>query len=230
MAGKDNCKHLRYYGSYCGYELGIADMEEAIDTYKQLLEYDYGLYKYEMERIKKTKDFSSYPLKQQLKYAKSRFPFDDNLWDYFHMEDCLLEFDYCPLCGKPLKKGFLKNFFKKELNDYRNSFEEIYIDTTLIKNLADNKKTKSLIGYVYLVKLDKHYKIGISKTPEQRLKEFTMLPYKLEDIKIARVNEYEKIEKELHEEYKTKKVRGEWFELNESEVEEIVEYLTAIEL
>lgn len=32
------------------------------------------------------------------------------------------------------------------------------------------------VGYVYLVKLDKNYKIGISKNPNQRLKEFTKLP------------------------------------------------------
>lgn len=80
-------------------------------------------------------------------------------------------------------------------------------------------------GYVYLVKLDKHYKIGISINPNDRLKEFTLLPYPLEEICIERVKGYKTIEQELHTIFERKNVRGEWFELNEEDVLFIKNYL-----
>lgn len=90
------------------------------------------------------------------------------------------------------------------------------------------KKNTSGIGYVYLVKLDKHYKIGISKQPSIRLKEFTLLPYPLEEICVVKVNEYRNAEEELHKIFENKRVRGEWFELNEADVSFIRYYLQEI--
>lgn len=80
-------------------------------------------------------------------------------------------------------------------------------------------------GFIYLVKLDKHYKIGKSVLPEQRLKEFTLLPFPLEEICIELVEDYEQVERELHEQFKQKRVRGEWFELNQDDIEIIKKYL-----
>lgn len=91
-------------------------------------------------------------------------------------------------------------------------------------------KKKEKIGYVYLVKLDKHYKIGISKSPNDRLKEFTLLPYELETVLIEKVKGYDKREKELHEHFANKRVRGEWFELNEEDVVYIKQYLKNYEV
>lgn len=93
-------------------------------------------------------------------------------------------------------------------------------------NLADiNNTEESDIGYVYLVKLDKHYKIGISINPEERLKEFTLLPYPLEEVCIERVKGYKNIEQELHRIFENKNVRGEWFELNQEDIAFIKNYL-----
>lgn len=97
-------------------------------------------------------------------------------------------------------------------------------------NLRVGLKEDYVIGYVYVVKLDKHYKIGISKSPETRLKEFTLLPYELEHILIAKIKGYEVREKELHEHFADKRVRGEWFELNEEDIEYIKEYLKEYEV
>ena len=80
-------------------------------------------------------------------------------------------------------------------------------------------------GYVYLVKMGEHYKIGISKQPSLRLKEFTLLPYPLEKICIKKVNNYKNCEEELHKIFAKKRVRGEWFSLEEKDIAFIKDYL-----
>ena len=102
--------------------------------------------------------------------------------------------------------------------------------TPNIYKLSEDWKEKCICkiqndGYVYLVKLDKHYKIGISISPDSRLQEFTLLPYPLEDICIEKVNDYKQVEKELHKLYSDKRVRGEWFSLQQSDVENIIKYI-----
>lgn len=98
--------------------------------------------------------------------------------------------------------------------EYRNNY-----DSSMFDNDENN-------GFVYLVKLDKHYKIGISQIPESRLKEFTLLPYPLEEICIERVRNYKKCEEELHNIFYKNRVRGEWFDLKEEDIEFIKSYLS----
>lgn len=141
-------------------------------------------------------------------------------------------FDYCCDCGEKINKKEIKARINKKLSAYVKTLsrERIEKEVEEQKYPCNYKEDKSIDGYVYLVKLDKHYKIGIAQCPEQRLREFTLLPYKLEDIKIAKVKDNQQVEKDLHEKYKDKRVRGEWFKLNDIEVKEIVDYLTSIEI
>lgn len=97
--------------------------------------------------------------------------------------------------------------------------EEYYNSIHKIKTEKSERKIKD--GYVYLVKLNNHYKIGIADNPESRLKEFTLLPYELETIIVEKVLDNYGLEKELHEKYKHKRIRGEWFELDLQDVEEV---------
>lgn len=128
------------------------------------------------------------------------------------------EFEYCPDCGAKIDFATVK----KHIND-----KICAILLSLPRKKQKRTMPKYDNGYVYLVKLDKHYKIGISLTPDSRLKEFTLLPYPLEYICIEKVYSYKQIEKELHRIYASKNVRGEWFELNDDDVKSIVEYITA---
>lgn len=89
---------------------------------------------------------------------------------------------------------------------------------------AKNSQSQN-IGYVYLVKLDKYYKVGISVTPETRLKEFTLLPYPLEEVFIVRVGNYKQVEEDLHKIFDKRRIRGEWFDLTDEDVSFIGNYL-----
>ena len=80
-------------------------------------------------------------------------------------------------------------------------------------------------GYVYLIKMNIDYKIGISKQPQKRLVEFTKLPYPIEKICIEKVLNYKEVEKQLHKKFSTKRKRGEWFSLSKKDVNYIKKYL-----
>lgn len=149
----------------------------------------------------------------------------------------LYRFAYCPDCGKKLNFSYIQNRINKRIFNYINTLPKLTEERIKeLKQIAHRElreqKQKSQIakkangkGYVYLVRLDKHYKIGISKNPKDRLKEFTLLPYPLEDICIERVANYEQCEEELHLHFDNKRVRGEWFELDEEDIEYIKKYL-----
>lgn len=81
------------------------------------------------------------------------------------------------------------------------------------------------IGYVYLVKLDKYYKIGKTKNKHARLGEFTKLPFELEPVCMMKVLNYGFVETELHEMFQEKRTRGEWFLLNDDDIIFIKQYL-----
>jgi predicted GIY-YIG superfamily endonuclease len=75
---------------------------------------------------------------------------------------------------------------------------------------------------VYLIECDGYYKIGVSEDPENRLDRFqTGNPYELSlEAKIDVEQAYD-IEEKLHSYYNSKHKRGEWFNLNQSDVKNI---------
>lgn len=89
----------------------------------------------------------------------------------------------------------------------------------------DNFTNDETVGFVYLVKMGEHYKIGISIYPDVRLKEFTQLPHPLEKILAIRVRDYKYCEEELHKIFAKKRVRGEWFSLEEKDIAFVKDYL-----
>lgn len=157
-------------------------------------------------------------------YMQKKGNFDFSYRDYLNeyceknVDTGFEEFDYCPDCGEKL------NF--EEIKERINN--AIYRALCDLPKRKEKNKTKTKIqtdGYVYLVKLDKHYKIGISISPESRLQEFTLLPYPLQDICIENVKNYKQVEKELHKIYAKKRVRGEWFSLDDKDIDYIKRYL-----
>ena len=137
-------------------------------------------------------------------------------------------FDHCPDCGDRIYIKELKNKINNKLMAY-------------VKTLSRERKPIEVkqapiikpfvcVGYVYLIKMGEYHKIGISKNPKQRIKAFSTMPQEVEVILTEKVNDYARIEEELHEKYKAKRVRGEWFELDDLEVKEITDYLTSIKV
>jgi predicted DNA-binding antitoxin AbrB/MazE fold protein len=123
-------------------------------------------------------------------------------------------------------------------NNIDDDFVEIYNEELRAK---DNKRRyinskvekETQPKYLYLVKADKYYKIGITKSPVSRLSDLmTLPPFEGEVLKCVMVDKAEDREKYLHKKYDDKRVNGEWFVLSDREIENTLKYidLHALEL
>ena len=94
------------------------------------------------------------------------------------------------------------------------------------KNVPAKRKKKS--GYVYLIhcKEATFYKIGISKTNYSlRLKDLQIgCPFELEMVDVIHSVNYHKLEKELHNKFQEKFVRGEWYDLDDASLNKLMKY------
>lgn len=78
---------------------------------------------------------------------------------------------------------------------------------------------------VYLLKAGPNYKIGIAASVERRATDLqTGCPFPVEIIGQWAHGEVRKIERQLHEMFGHKKIRGEWFSLSDRDVDDIREY------
>lgn len=70
-------------------------------------------------------------------------------------------------------------------------------------------------GYVYIVRSDTgHYKIGRTADPSNRLRTFGLkLPVEIEPIILIKTGDMVRLEKTLHQQYRHKRINGEWFSL-----------------
>ena len=73
---------------------------------------------------------------------------------------------------------------------------------------------------VYILKNSENfYKIGYSKNPKNRVKQFnTANPYELKIIKTFETNFDSKIEAILKNHFKFRKISGEWFDLSDEDI------------
>lgn len=90
------------------------------------------------------------------------------------------------------------------------------------------KKESSLKQYnggcVYLIREMEQgrIKIGKSKSVENRLKHFGIaLPFRIEEVYFIATRNYDELEQHLHKRYAHKRVNGEWFDLNDKDIQEI---------
>jgi len=96
----------------------------------------------------------------------------------------------------------------------------------VLTNHSQNKssdKRKPKPGYVYLFQTSTGiYKIGQSIDPGKRLTSIqSSLPYKLSSIVRIPTNDMSKLENELHNRFRDKRIRREWFDLSPEDVEYI---------
>ncbi len=93
------------------------------------------------------------------------------------------------------------------------------------KNSKNNKKEKTeRWGYIYLIKLKNmnYYKIGKSQLPEDRLNLFEVkFPIDFEIIHKYFISGYDQEENRLHNLFSEKRIKQEWFDLSEEDVEYI---------
>lgn len=113
------------------------------------------------------------------------------------------------------KKNFKPNdgFKKFKLKKYLDSCSNKYYIAKIEKPIA--KKS----GYVYIIRSDYGYKIGMTKHIKDRLQLFGVkLPFEIEQVKIYKGETYTELEKELHLLYDHNRLNGEWFKLSDSDL------------
>lgn len=77
-----------------------------------------------------------------------------------------------------------------------------------------------VLGYVYVLKSDSgHYKIGKTANPEDRIKTFGVkLPMEVEYLVLIQSHNYHQLEARFHQQFKHKRVNGEWFNLSTADL------------
>ena len=74
-------------------------------------------------------------------------------------------------------------------------------------------------GYVYLLKSGEFYKIGASSNVSARIKQLTAIPpFGVSLVCTIKTNDMYQLERQLHEQFASKRVSGEWFELTDQDV------------
>ena len=83
-----------------------------------------------------------------------------------------------------------------------------------------NEPGPSSSGWIYVLRAGDYYKIGRAKDPIDRYSQLaTLPPWPTEIVTTFECNEYEKMEKELHDLFSAKRANGEWFALDAEDVE-----------
>lgn len=119
----------------------------------------------------------------------------------------------------------------KEVNDNGETFRNRRLANNILCQLFPEQSKDLLpgeskqIGYVYFIqnKSSGLIKIGRTTDIERRIAEFTkMFSFPIELIQHFKTLNYEKIEKSFHAFYKPKRKYGEWFKLDELDIEQIL--------
>ena len=131
-------------------------------------------------------------------------------------------------------EGFASAFFKRYVHEYKMALNELGIDVSTIPKRFNNGKVASSpiddACYVYLMidTANGYHKIGISSHPDYREKTLQSEKPSIETICAKRFPSRiiaQSIESALHTAFASKRIRGEWFNLSEKDVEQIVETL-----
>ncbi|MDP3462093.1 MAG: GIY-YIG nuclease family protein [Bacteroidales bacterium] len=128
-------------------------------------------------------------------------------------------------------KSSIKSLFKDYCEIVKNEIPNYKPLETKEEDLLP-KLRENEYCYVYLMKdlTNNFHKIGISNNPEYREKTLQSEKPTIELLaskKFIRRKIAESIEKALHETYADRRIRGEWFELDQIDVEDIITTLTA---
>jgi hypothetical protein len=82
--------------------------------------------------------------------------------------------------------------------------------------------------YLYLIKCQQFYKIGVANDVESRLAQLsTGNPFELKVLAVYGFDNAEPIERALHQKFSSKRERGEWFFFGSSETKSLEDFHTA---
>src|SRR5688572_18714460 len=74
-------------------------------------------------------------------------------------------------------------------------------------------------GYVYIIRLGRHCKIGITKNMRRRMISIQgSNPEHLEIVHTIPTNNMRRAERQIHEQFASRRIRGEWFDLSDDDI------------
>ncbi len=86
-------------------------------------------------------------------------------------------------------------------------------------DVVPQRAYREVPGYVYLIKSEYGYKIGKTVNIKVRTRLFEVkLPFPIEVLHYAWFENYSKVECDLHARFATKRLEGEWFELDDTDI------------
>lgn len=125
-----------------------------------------------------------------------------------------------------INNGVVRDAAQQAGIGFKTHYDWMRIDKDYRSKSLQRKKTN---GYVYLIhcKETTFYKIGISKNSYgARLSQIqSCCPFELEMVHVIHSVNYLNLEKELHYKFKDKRVRGEWFDLDQASLNTVMKYL-----
>ncbi len=121
-----------------------------------------------------------------------------------------------------------KREFVRQLAEYCRSKEQFtdivewcerYLNSCKSDSLESTEEEEEIIGYVYLFKSGRFYKIGKSNSAGRREYELGIqLPERIETVHVIRTDDPNGIETYWHRRFEPKRKNGEWFELEAADV------------
>ena len=173
-----------------------------------------------MEKYRKIRRAHVDKLKPEFKVSKVNLwiSFKTNLYEkyqgirqYIWTDDIMVAIPLTRL-NKILSKTRLAKINKIAKKYYQKEFKEGMQGIRLMPS-------KNYSGYVYVIRIDEFYKIGISKNIKNRIRNIeSSSPRQTELIFSKKFDNYLKIEETLHERFKNKQVKNEWFKLTEDDL------------
>ena len=95
-------------------------------------------------------------------------------------------------------------------------------DYIIEKLTGTSRASKKQSGEVYLIKANNFYKIGATSNVKRRISEIsTSIPFEISIITTITTDDMYKLEASLHDRFSEKRVNGEWFILEQSDVDYI---------
>jgi len=101
-------------------------------------------------------------------------------------------------------------------------FAAVFLKGELPKRETKSQLRQPQYGFVYVIRGGPYYKIGCTTSPQDRFNQIQpKLPFETEVVCLIEANDMTGVEKVLHETFRKKRRNGEWFELDEGDVEYI---------
>ena len=111
-----------------------------------------------------------------------------------------------------------KNNFKQSIEEETEEFNNKYLYGNKPSTEKVKRERKVIQGYVYIIKIDNHFKIGKAKDMKGRMGEYTKLPIEPKIVFLKKVNDHTLAEETLHRYFADKRGRGEWFNLDDEDI------------